>query len=762
MTKEEKTFIQSIWENRYVKFTVPYVIGAWGFIQVAAFLESRYQWAKNWPDFILVFSLIMLPSVLLFSYFRGKKSEQLVKTEKIFLPANFILALVLAFFALGKEDTIKNTASKVSVVNEEGQTVERVVPHVSSIKRVVLLPWDNEIEDEVQNWIGFGLPILVEADLEQDTRVIAISPQSLSEEMQEYNIKPDQKIPFAIKRKIAVDNYSDYFLEGKLSQTEDNYELVTTLYSTKDGKPIYSKEYTNSNPIEMVDNISQDFRKEVYVENELQEDFVDLPASNLYTSSLEALKAYTLGVQASSFQRNMATAISQIQTAISLDPNFAIAYATLSNYLLSTNQMKEAKEASKKAMQLEDMLSEPLQFVVKHGYMKLESPPKAIALLEMWSQIYPKDYTPYSYLISSYRQNGQAEKALLTAQRAHENGHSGSLLLTLASLENAMGNLQEAKKYYDQFEKEFPNKIKDTFGKGNLYMAQGDFSKAKEHFEKLLLLDPDKANIISKLAEIEGHYGNFDRQLELLDEALKNEKQFVDSLTILQKKELVYLNLGRIETYFEEMEKRWQISTRVAPLDQLRSELLAPYNVEALINQGKENVLEELLAISSRLDKSIIDFDCVAEGNYYIFSNDAENLNASMDSCLAVFKKIQSAVQVNIVYAFIAKVNGDYAKAVEYVEEVQNESGLSDANLHMFAEFYRLNEDYQKAEQKLKDGLKINPFNPKLLYQLALSYQAQGKKKEAKEAVQKAIDIWKNADANYKPALLARELAQNL
>ena len=758
MATEEKSFIQNIWENRFVKYTLPYVIAAWGIIQVAAFLESRYSWAQGWPDFILIFSLVMLPSVLLFSYYRGGSNTQtLAKVEKLFIPINLIVAIVIASFGIGKSD-LGNTGSKVSVVNEEGLEVERVIPNTSVIKRVILLPLEFKGTDNEEQWLTFAIPEILGSDLEQDNRLNAISPLALANEYDEYSAQLNHTLPFSIQRKIASDNYSDYFMNGILEKNGEAYQVSTTLFNTKDGKEVYTKKYENANPIDIVDLISEDFRNEIYIENELDDNFIDLPVSNLYTNSLEALKFYTKGIQQAHFNKNFKAALDNGEKAIQSDPNFAYAYAKVSEYLLFLNQVAESKVVIGKAMQLKDVLSERMQFSVKFHYMDFESPVKALTLLEMWSQLYPKDFKPYSLLINLYKRRSEIEKAKTTALRALDNGHTGSLLLTLANIENAQGNSEMAIEYYDRFEKEFPHKVKDIFGKGNVYLAQGDFDRAQDHFEKLYLLNPDKADIIKKLADIQGKKGNFKKQLEKIDEALVHEKQFQDSVALMQKKEFVYYNLGQIDRYFEEVSKRWQLSTRVAPLHQLEAEMLYPHNIRAVLDQGKkEGLLERLLSITSKLDKTQIDFDCMAKANYYIFTDDAENLNIALKDCMDDFKKLQTEVQLNVVYAFQEKVNGNYAKAIEHLTVIQNASGLDPSHLGFFGEMYRLNKEYDKAEQQLTASLKVDPYDAELLYQLALTYHEAGKKSLANSTLQKAIDVWKDADANYIPAQIARK-----
>lgn len=757
MDAEEKSFLQQLWENKFVKITLPYIIGAWGFLQVAAFFESRYSWAQNWPDFILVLALVMLPSVLIFSYYQGDSSSiSLTKFERFFIPINLVIAIVLASFGVGKSD-LNNSASKVMVVNEEGESIERVVPNTSVIKRIVLLPWDFNSTDPEKKWLTFALPQILSSDLEQDNRLIAINPKALAGDYKEYKVQLSRNLPFSIQRKIASDKYCDYFLTGTLEKNGENYLVTTTLFNTKDGKEFYQKKYENPDPIHIVDLISEDFRKELYIENELDENFIDLPVSNLYTNSLAALKFYTESIKQAYFNNNYKAAIENAEKAVTEDPNFALAYAGLSDYNMYLNNISLSKEAVSKAMQLKDALSERMQFAIKYGYMNLESPVKALNLLEMWSQLYPKDYKPYNLLIDLYQARSETEKAKNTALRALDNGHTGQLLLILANLENAQGNMESAQKYYEQFEKDFPHKVKEIFGKGNIYMSQGEFDKAEDHFEKLHLLNPDKSNIIKKLADIQGKKGNFEMQLTKLDQAIALENQFEDSIALMRSKEMVYLNLGQIDKYFEEQEKRWQLSTRIAPYHQLQAELMYPHNIQAFLDKGKkEGLLDKLLDISGKMDKTLFDVDCVVEVNYYIFTEDAKNLKVAMKKCSAPLEKLQTEVQSNVVKAFVEKVNGNYTKAIEHLETVQTASGLDDSHLSFFGEIYYLNKEYDKAAHQFESSLKIEPYDAKLLYQLALTYYAQDKKEAAKTHLQKALEVWKNADANYIPAKKAK------
>lgn len=76
-------------------------------------------------------------------------------------------------------------ASKVSLVNEEGKTIERLVPNISAIKRVILIPMDYKGKDPEIQWLTFALPDILGSDLEQDSRLISIGSKTLSAEYDE-------------------------------------------------------------------------------------------------------------------------------------------------------------------------------------------------------------------------------------------------------------------------------------------------------------------------------------------------------------------------------------------------------------------------------------------------------------------------------------------------------------------------------------------------------------------------------------------------
>lgn len=70
---------------------------------------------------------------------------------------------------------------------------------------------------------------------------------------------------------------------------------------------------------------------------------------------------------------------------------------------------------------------------------------------------------------------------------------------------------------------------------------------------------------------------------------------------------------------------------------------------------------------------------------------------------------------------------------------------------------YRKLKEIKEANEILLKALKLEPFSPRIYYELALVYWQQNKKEEAMEHLITALYVWEEADDEYKPAKEARK-----
>jgi serine/threonine protein kinase/tetratricopeptide (TPR) repeat protein len=172
----------------------------------------------------------------------------------------------------------------------------------------------------------------------------------------------------------------------------------------------------------------------------------DKPLQEATTSSLEALKAFTLG----DAQRNRGeqfAAIPLYQRAIELDPNFALAYARLGTMYGNIGQGALQEQYQRKAFELRDRASERERlYITAHYYSDTGQLDKGIAAYELYKQTYPRDAIPYNNLAAIYMPLGQFDKALQNASEAMRlDTDMASGYLNTAAAYAALGRLDEAK-----------------------------------------------------------------------------------------------------------------------------------------------------------------------------------------------------------------------------------------------------------------------------------------------------------------------------
>jgi tetratricopeptide (TPR) repeat protein len=136
------------------------------------------------------------------------------------------------------------------------------------------------------------------------------------------------------------------------------------------------------------------------------------------TSSLEALKNYSLGIKTAREQGD-APSIPFFKQAIELDPNFSMAYAELAVRYGNQGQSSLALKYAAKAYELRDRVSEREKLDISSNYFwvtgELE---ESTRTFELWITNYPRDPIPHRGLGVVYSYIGQYEKSLAELQEA--------------------------------------------------------------------------------------------------------------------------------------------------------------------------------------------------------------------------------------------------------------------------------------------------------------------------------------------------------
>jgi len=278
---------------------------------------------------------------------------------------------------------------------------------------IVLADFTNTTGDPVfDGTLRQGLSV----QLEQSPFLSIIPDQQVQQTLQMMDRKPDARLTPEIARDVCQRTGSAAVLDGSIAQIGTPYLLTVKAVSCSSGELLASTEAQASDKDHVLDALGKtasDIRNKLGESLSMVRKF-DIPLEQATTPSMEALQAYSLGLENWNGKSDAAAAVPFFQRAIRLDPQFASAYRGLSVSYSGLGEDTLAAENARKAYELREHVSEPEKFSIEAIYYisvdgDMES---ARQTCELWAQTYPRDYVPRNDLSFIYATFGQNEKAL--------------------------------------------------------------------------------------------------------------------------------------------------------------------------------------------------------------------------------------------------------------------------------------------------------------------------------------------------------------
>ena len=170
------------------------------------------------------------------------------------------------------------------------------------------------------------------------------------------------------------------------------------------------------------------------------------------TSSLEALKAFSLGLEQTQSGKFL-EAIPFYKRAVETDPGFGYAYGTLAVNYYNTRQPKLAAEYAEKAFALRDRMSELEKLRITSFYYAFVTGEvdKGIETVELYKRTYPRDERGPLNLSDRCGMIGQFEKAVAEARQALAlNPNNAVAYWNLADSLTRLNRFSEAKEICEQ------------------------------------------------------------------------------------------------------------------------------------------------------------------------------------------------------------------------------------------------------------------------------------------------------------------------
>jgi tetratricopeptide (TPR) repeat protein/predicted Ser/Thr protein kinase len=316
---------------------------------------------------------------------------------------------------------------------------------------IILADFDNKTGDAVfDDTLRQGLAV----QIEQSPFLALIPENKVNKVLKLMGHPADERLTPEVTRDVCQRTGSKAMLAGSIVALGSHYVIGLKAVSCNAGDVLAEEQEqaeSKEGVLKALDTAAVSLRRKLGESLSTIRKY-DTPIYEGTTPSLEALKAFSLGIK-TQHEKGNAAAIPFYKRAIELDRNFAAAYANLGISYSNLGESGLASENFQKAYEQRDRVSEREKFHISAFYYdfvtgELE---KAIPIYELWAQVYPRDVAPRVNLGFNYVFLGQYEKALTeTLESLRVKPDAGDAYGNLMSDYAFLNRLDEAKAAYRQ------------------------------------------------------------------------------------------------------------------------------------------------------------------------------------------------------------------------------------------------------------------------------------------------------------------------
>lgn len=774
-------FITELRDRRILPTVGVYVASSWVLIEILDRLVERYLLSPYLTDIVFWGLYSLIPAVMLIAWTHGRRGkDKATRVEKVGVPINLIATLGLLITVFGGKD-LDSAATQITLNNEWGQQETHFIPSETYRRRMLVFFWENESGDPELDWLQYGITELLVQDLQQDPFILASSPwnhfgNGFYSQIRQAGFSDGLDVPLSLMRKIANRVNRQYFIEGSLNKEADEYMVTVRIWDTQTLGQVADLTRRGWDLYVIIDHLSKDIRDALEVPESSSRIAEDLPLTETYGESEDALKAYVQGLNARLFDNDFEASNAYFDEALSIDPNFVLGWFLKAINMVESGDLPSAQEALSRAQELDYRLPARDRNQLKAvAYRLAGDNDKLMLFLRLQTQI-RDDATSHINLATMFTVIGELENAkteyLLALDR---DALDVGIYLRMSALERATGNMDVAIDYARSYQEQKPENIHANIQLGDLLRDSGNLEAASEHYKQAQLLQNKPVQPTLKLALIVARKGDITTAREYLSEAEAYAQTPMEKTYVRRAAVLLEFRLGRIQeairqTYAQEeflRQSQGLLDVTLSVYTQLVDLYLAIDDIEAAWGA--------LTTAKGMLNPPVDKFLAFHAAAIHVKEMNIEAAESSLEQAREVMEQFQLndlQSQIHLVQALISEAESDYAamadhyfKAIEQINRTVVAGELQVFLPQMFAELATAQiktGNLDVAELSIEAGFHLDPSEPTLWVARARFQQAGKMHQLALASVNYALAIWKDADKNYVMAQKARTLAAEL
>jgi serine/threonine protein kinase/tetratricopeptide (TPR) repeat protein len=393
---------------------------------------------------------------------------------------------------------------------------------------IVLSDFDNKTGDAVfDDTLKQGLSV----QLEQSPFLALVSDRRVNETLKLMGRPPGDRLTPEVTREVCLRMGSTTMVTGSIAGLGSQYVIGLKVANCNTGDVLAEAQEQAAGKEAVLKALEA---AAVSLRGKLGESLNSVqkyatPVEAATTPSLEALKAYSLGLK-THYAKGGIPALPFYRRAVDLDPNFAIPYVWMSVVHFYRNEAERGAENARKAYELREKVSERERFFIEGNYNVVATGEleKAAQTYELWQQTYPREDLPSRALGNIHTRLGNWEKVLEEYREALRlEPNNATNYTNLGSAYTALNRLDEAEAVYKQAEE---HKLEGELllqSRYQLAFLKGDAAQMAQLVSAAIGKPGAEDMLLAAQADTEGWYGKLNNAHELnrraMDSAQHNE-----------------------------------------------------------------------------------------------------------------------------------------------------------------------------------------------------------------------------------------------
>ena len=322
----------------------------------------------------------------------------------------------------------------------------RSAPKLTDKDTIVLADFANTTGDAI---FDDTLKQALATQLAQSPFLNILPDQRVSETLRLMGRSPGDRLTMETAREICERTQSTAVLAGSIASLGSQYAIGLNAMNCTSGDSLAREEFQASRKEVVLDTLGKAATnlREKLGESLASVKRFDTPIAQATTPSLEALKAFSLGLRAADTKGDM-EAIPFLKHAVELDPNFAGAYSNLAFRYGNLGEEDTASHYAQMAFDRRGRVSEREQLIISAVYywIVLGDLDQELRTYHVQQQAYPRDWAPWQNAAENLRAFGEYERSLTEAQEALRlNPHHANCYLAVGLAFLGLNRRDEAK-----------------------------------------------------------------------------------------------------------------------------------------------------------------------------------------------------------------------------------------------------------------------------------------------------------------------------